>query len=282
LFVCGSVSRETTSGSIDGAMLGGVVFVGFLGDGYNPEFSAAGAGENYVAILADVDGVGRAKDFTSMVAKVGGGYQGLVDARDDAAICDLIREMWQIKLSGVRGAERGTVCTGDPKRIAIRGDIGGRSVRMEERVCGASVEASVFIGLVGRGTATATVDVVTYKLTVSTWFIYVVGRPEESMLELSHPCLVGVFLAAVHGVVPRGIPLVALALLAAGTAVMVVMHVESMRPTIVLVLVPFSTRGSTWVVAALELLLLWVGWWLLLESRWLLLELRRLKRWRRH
>jgi hypothetical protein len=62
-------------------------------------------------------------------------------------------------LSGVRGAERGAVCTGDPKRIAIGCYIGGRHARMEERVRGASVEASVFICVVGWGTAT--VDIVT-------------------------------------------------------------------------------------------------------------------------
>jgi hypothetical protein len=66
-----------------------------------------------------VDGVGREKDFTAMVAKIGSRDQGLVDARDDAAVGDWVREVGQIKLSGVRGAERGTVCTGDPKRSAI-------------------------------------------------------------------------------------------------------------------------------------------------------------------
>ena len=63
------------------------------------------------------------------------------------------------RLSGVRGAEGGAVCTGDPKRIAIGCYIGGRSAWMEERVRGASVKASVFICVVGWGTVT--VDIVT-------------------------------------------------------------------------------------------------------------------------
>jgi hypothetical protein len=91
---------------------------------------------------------------------------------------------------------------------------------------------------------------------------------------------VDVLLASVHGIVASGIALMALALLAAGTAMVIVVDIETMGSTIVLILVAFRAGRPTWVVASLKLLLI-LGL-LLLERRWHVLHWWHLLHWWLH
>jgi hypothetical protein len=82
-----------------------------------------------------------------------------MNARDNSASGDAISEMWQIELGGVCRAECGAVGTSDAERIAVGLDVGCRCILVKKGVGSAGVKTTVFVGLMGWGTATR--DIVT-------------------------------------------------------------------------------------------------------------------------
>ena len=154
MLVCGLVSREAKDFGSDCSGLACMVVTGLLGDWDYPEFSAARTSENDVAVFADVNGVGGKKNFASIVTKIGSRHECLMNARDNSASGDAIFEMWQIELGCVGGAECGTVGTSNTERIAVGPDVGCRGILVKKCVGSASVKTSVFVGLMGWGTAT--------------------------------------------------------------------------------------------------------------------------------